>query len=138
MSLELSLRGAIYAALVNDATVGALVGDRIFDAIPNGAAMPYVELGEVQAIDEDIGCGQWLETFVDLHVWSQAVGTPEAHRIIAAVRAALRGDLTLDTNTASGAVLHTFEHQSTRVMRGRDPQVSHGIVTFRANLGGEY
>ena len=41
---SLALQKAVFAALVADAAVGALIGDRIYDAPPRDAVFPYVEL----------------------------------------------------------------------------------------------
>ncbi|ORE94046.1 hypothetical protein ATO13_08231 [Stappia sp. 22II-S9-Z10] len=86
-----------------------------------------------------MGCGQWLETFIDVHVWSETVGMPQAMRIMAAVRSALHSaDLDFDSEGDPVGAVQSFQHQSSRVMRGRDPKVTHGIITFRAFLSGEY
>ncbi len=41
----LALQKAVYAALVADDGVGALIGDRIYDGAPRDAVFPYVTIG---------------------------------------------------------------------------------------------
>lgn len=137
MSLELGLRKAVYEVLQGDAALTALVGNRVFDHVPDGAGYPRVVIGEAVAVDDTYNDGQWLEVNLDVHVWSDVPGTVECLRIIAAARAAIHGaTLTMDQSVAVGAI-HHIQHVSTRTIRGRDPNVSHGITTFRAHLGGE-
>lgn len=137
MSLELGLRRAVYQTLQNDAALTTLVGTNVFDHVPAGANYPRVVIGEGLAADDEYNSGQWLEVNLDVHVWSDVPGTVQCLRIVAAVRAAIRSaTLVMDQTVAVGAI-HDIQHRSTRTIRGRDPNLSHGIVTFRAHLGGD-
>ncbi|MCF3933299.1 DUF3168 domain-containing protein [Acuticoccus sp. M5D2P5] len=139
MSLELAFQRAVVNVLRSDPAVSDLVGDRVLDDVPLSFPTPYVHVGEFQTIDEDVGCGELLEAFVDIHVWTDAVGLVACHAIVAAVRAALReADLALAPDIAPGGKVHVFQHRTSRVMRDSNPRLSHGIINFRAILGGEY
>lgn len=51
----LALQKAVYAALVADMATGALIGGRIYDAIPRAATFPYVSFGDGTVRDWSTG-----------------------------------------------------------------------------------
>lgn len=81
---------ALQAALVAKLkTVSSPAGTRVYDTVPASATFPYVTVGpsELQPTDED--CFDVSENFVQIDVWSRAVGFPEAKQIAGAIRSAL-------------------------------------------------
>lgn len=125
---DLELQGAIVAALKGDAGVGALVADRIYDRVPENAAFPYVSYGPTDDTSADADCITGFDIFVQLDVWSRAVGLPECKRIADAVRVALHdSDLPLPTNA-----LVFLEHRQTRVFRDPDGLTNHAALSFEA------
>lgn len=53
-----ALQAAVFAALSGDATLGAIVGTAIYDAVPTGSLPPiYVRLGSETAVDASDGSG---------------------------------------------------------------------------------
>jgi hypothetical protein len=65
---------------------------------------------------------------LDIDVWSDDPGFPQAKRISDAVRRALLDpELTLATNA-----LVYFEHRQTRFLREPDGLTSHAVLTFEA------
>jgi hypothetical protein len=132
MSAELAVQTALYELWTADPAVQALVGDRVFDAVPGDAAYPHVEIGETQALDEDVGCGPRLEIFVTVHVWSQATGFVETKKIMDALRAAVRAAMEARTVTLPDHALQELRHEQSRTLRDPDGKTSHGVVTFLA------
>jgi hypothetical protein len=129
MSAELALQKAIVARLKADAALTALIAGRVFDRVPAGAALPYVYVRSLQAVDDSAECVDGLEIFVDLDVWSNAVGKPEASRMAAAVRSALNHQsLTLDDPYA----LVEIAHRDTDIGDGGDGILTRARLTFRA------
>jgi hypothetical protein len=126
----LALQGAIVAALGADAAVSNLVGARLYDLAPDDVAFPFVALGEIQVVDDGTACFEdAAEIYVTVHVWSRAVGRPEAHRIAGAVRNALH--LT-DLDLGADLDLVEIRHRDTRVFTDADGRTAHGVMTFRA------
>jgi hypothetical protein len=132
VSAELALRRALYALWRNDETVAGLIGGRVYDAIPTAAVFPYVQLGETQALDHDVGCGPTLEIYQDVHVWSRATGFPEAMNIMSALRASVRTAMADSAVTLDGLELQELRHEQSRMLRDPDGKTSHGVLTFMA------
>ncbi len=124
----LALQKAIVAALVADTAVGALIGDRIYDATPRDATFPYLSIGQVNTADWSTGSEGGAEHQVTLHAWSRERGKKECYAIAEAVEAALHdAALTLDGHAL---VNLRFEFAETR----RDPDgiTYHTAIRFRA------
>jgi hypothetical protein len=133
MAAALELQAAIVAALKASAEVAAIVGARVYDNVPRAAdeitaTFPFVALSGWQSITEDAECVDGEDITVTLDVWSRAVGMPEAHRLAAAVKAALHNaELILDETA-----LVSIEHESTLTLRDPDGLTTHAVLDFRA------
>jgi hypothetical protein len=124
---SLALQKALAARLAAQCPA---LGGRVFDAVPQKVAHPYLAIGETQVIDDGADCIDGLEIFVTLHVWSRAVGAVEARGLCESVRLALRGwspDL-----SESGCDCVDLSWRDARVMRDPDGLTTHGIVTLKA------
>lgn len=129
------LQVAIVARLKASAEVTAIVGQRVYDDVPDkqvrisrtGKAWPYVSMGPSDELADDADCIDGFEITFQVDAWSQEVGYPQVRAIADAVRRALKQDLDLVDNA-----LVSFEHRITRFMRGSDPLVSHAAMTFTA------
>lgn len=128
MSPELELQGLIVTTLKADTAVAALVADRVYDTVPKNTAFPYISMGPVDSTENDAECITGLDVYVQIDVWSQAVGMPECKAIIDAVRRALHdADLSLSQNA-----LVMIEHAQSRAMRDPDGITNHGVCEFTA------
>jgi hypothetical protein len=126
MSVDPSL--ALQGAIVNALAAANIVGGRVYDQAPLDAVYPYVTIGEGQVLPDLADCYDGSESFLDIHVWSRAVGFPEAKRIADQVRGALHdADLILD-----GHSLELLHFQDARALRDPDGLTSHVAMTFRA------
>ena len=83
-----ALQQAVFAALSGDAALTALIGARIFDGVPETAALPYLVLGEAS---ETAAADNAISHTLALHIWSRAGGTREVKQIAAVVRSCLDG-----------------------------------------------
>ncbi|HVY20474.1 MAG TPA: DUF3168 domain-containing protein [Bauldia sp.] len=125
---SLALQKAIVAALIGDSAVGALIGDRIWDAPPRDATFPYLTIGQVNTTDWSTGSEDGAEHQLTLHAWSRERGKRECYAIAAAVEATLHdAALTLQDHAL---VNLRFEFAETR----RDPDgiTYHCAIRFRA------
>ena len=130
MSASAELQKAIFDALVADAAVGALVGDRIFDNGPAGATFPYVSFGPTQEIEDDEECIDCEEHIVQIDIWDRSQGRlVNAKRINAAIKAALHdAELSLPDPYA----LAFIRVRETRAFLDQDGITAHGIVSVAA------
>lgn len=124
----LALQKAIHVALVADAGVGAIAGDRVFDAAPRDPVFPYVTLGDIATSDWSTGTEIGAEHRLTLHAWSRGRGKAEAALLVAALEAALH-DAAL---TLVGHVLVNLRFVAAEVRQERDGVTWHGIARFRA------
>jgi hypothetical protein len=128
----LVLQGMMRSRLGDWPPLQAIVGQRIYDQPPTGAALPYVVLGPVQAIDltRDDCVIDW-EVFAQLDVWSRAVGFPECKQI------AIECDAALGERHPPllGMRIGFFEPRGQRFLRDPDGITSHGVLEYRARYG---
>lgn len=125
-SPSLELQGAIVARLKAWAGLSGTVNGRVYDAVPAGAAFPYITVGEGDETSDDADCIDGFEISLDIDIWSRANGYPEARRISDEVRKAIKSaDLILPTNA-----LVDFRHRQTRFLRDPDGLTSHAVMTF--------
>jgi hypothetical protein len=127
-SAALALQKAVYAAIVADDDVGALIGDRIYDLAPRNAVFPYVTIGQTTLADWSTGTEAGAEHRLTLDVWSRQGGKSECHAIADAIRAALH-DAAL---ALTGHALVNLRFETADVARDPDGITFHGVLRFRA------
>ncbi|MCO4318345.1 DUF3168 domain-containing protein [Phyllobacterium sp. 21LDTY02-6] len=89
MSAGLALQAALLARLGGEPALAALVGGRIFDRVPPGAAFPHVALGPAAIYDCSTGTERGWEHLFTINVWQRALGRRSTYEIMAAIEAAL-------------------------------------------------
>ena len=97
------------------------IGAGVYDAVPRGAAFPYVVIGDGQEAAWDTATETGSEHTFVIRIWSRAGGHREVKQLAAAVRAALCAPLTL-----AGATLVDLAFLSAEYARDGD--------SFRATL----
>lgn len=123
----LGLQAAIVALLKGDAGVTALIGTRVYDHVPSESTFPYVSLGPMQVLGDDIeDCGDGSDVTVQIDAWSITVGYQEVKRIEAAVRNALR---TYPTVTNFQVSVVRFDQA--QFLRDPDGQTRHAAIQLR-------
>lgn len=70
-------------------TVPTAAGARVYDTVPKDAAYPYVVVGPAQVVPTDEDGFDASENYVQIDIWSRAVGFPEAKQIAGALRVSL-------------------------------------------------
>lgn len=125
---SLEVQSALVTALKAAGALPSIVGARVYDAPPTSPTFPYVTLGDCQVLPDKADCIDGAELFLQVDVWSRAVGYPEAKTIAKAVVAKL-DDQPLSVTAHSVIV---FEHQSTNYLRDPDGLTRHAAITFRS------
>jgi hypothetical protein len=122
-----ALQAAVLARLRADTSLTALLGgSRVFDIVPQPPSYPYIALALLETRRQDVSLGPTDEHTLTWHVWSNAAGRLETHRIIEALTASLDpASLTLTDHR-----LVTLTTLSTLTRRDRD--LVQGVVRMRA------
>ena len=122
------MQTAVFAALSNSTRLWDLIGNpaRIYDDVPDTPTFPYVTIPDAHVVDDYADGIVGSEIYVDVHVWSRALGHIEAKQIASAVRSAMCAIL-----NPAGHVVVVFEFVSTRHMTDPDGVTAHSIVTVR-------
>lgn len=128
-SYSFPVQAAVYGALK---AADAICAGRVYDRPSATVAFPFVEIGEGQAIPDDVSNtagtpvgDQGISEFIDLHVWSEYQGQKEAKEIIDQIRTALHGISLTVTGRASALAWVRNE----RIIRDPDGRRTHGVVT---------
>lgn len=127
---SLAMQKLMVTRLKAHAGVTALVGQRIYDRVPESAQFPFIQIGYFQIVDDSADCVDSVECYIELQAWSRAVGQVEAKEIASAVRAALHNyAAALDEPYA---LVGNIEHQSSRPQGDADGITTRIIVNFKA------
>jgi hypothetical protein len=124
----LAMQKAVYAALVADTATGALIGDRIYDAVPRAATFPYASFGDGTVRDWSTGTEDGAEHRLVLHAWSRERGRRETWTILAALKDALH-DAALELE---GHALINLRFEFADAALDPDGITWHGVIRFRA------
>ncbi len=135
LSAGLALQKMVVARLKANAGVAALVGARIYDAVPQDVAFPFVEFTSQLENDESAACmNEAVEVFLDLNCWSRPEGGPssvEALRIAEAIKASLHNPEPLPA-LDGGWALSLIERRSVRTLGDPDGKTARAVITLRA------
>lgn len=121
------LQTAIYAELVSASIPGVsrIVDTKITD--PKGSDFPFIEIGEMQSIQDDVSCHDGTQDVFDIHIWSRYRGQREVKQLMGAVHDALHNT----TLTVSGLASCFAFVEGQRVITDPDGLTRHGVVTIR-------
>lgn len=124
------LQQAIYARLNGDAELTTTLGAAVYDEVPDGAAFPYVSIGEVTENPRDTMGTTGRDTTVTVHVWSQYPGSKEVKQI------QNRVDELLDrwTPTVAGWNETQMLQEFFETFRDPDGLTRHGVSRYSVHL----
>ncbi len=118
----LAVQKAIYTTLTT-----ALYPVKVYDAVPQGAAYPYVVINNTEVMNADFLNSRKDERFIYLSIWSQYRGQKEVIDIMTDIDDALhRKALSLE----SGSMVQSFV-QNKHTMREPDNLTFQGSVKLR-------
>lgn len=124
-----ALQKAIYDAVMADSALATAMGGtvRAYDRVPSPPTFPYITIPDGQFIDDGDTCeADRFEGYVDLQVWSRAVGQVEAKSIAAALRGCILSGLTI-----TGWTANVIQHQQTIHSMEGDGLTARARLTFR-------
>lgn len=121
------LQQAVYTALTGDVTLMAMVTG-VHDHVPQGAAFPYITIGESTAIGWSVVGVSGIETTLVLHVWSRKRGHKEVKQILAEIHRVLH-DAAL---TVPGHALVWLRYGFSQTSLDPDGATYHGIAHYDA------
>ncbi|MEI9887042.1 MAG: DUF3168 domain-containing protein [Rhizomicrobium sp.] len=125
-----ALQQAIFATLAASSEVHDAVGTRLFDAVPRGAAFPYIVIGDDREGDWSTATEPGTSHALTIHIWSRAAGRKETRLAAEAVIGALNGaELTLD-----GQTLIDLRYLESESIRESDGETVHAQLRFKALL----
>lgn len=129
-----ALQAAIIQSLRGNANVAAVVGDRVFDGVPEGAEFPMISLGPSSDVDEELDCLSVEEHTQQIDVWSRDNSRMGPCKdIMDAVKAAIHNKpLILQDPYA----VSTVRVLGKRIVKDPDGITSHGILTVTVMLEG--
>jgi hypothetical protein len=123
-----ALQSSVFAALMADETVQALLSTRVFDAVPRDAAFPYAVLGDGKETNFDTATEEGSEHVFTITVWSRNGGHKEAKSIADAIRFVLNNaTLSLD-----GHALVDLRFLDCAYARSTDGETYSAVLRFRA------
>jgi len=125
-----ALQQAVFAALSVSDAIQEIAGDppRVFDAVPRGAAFPYIVVGEGSESNWDTATEAGSEHALSIRIWSRAGGHKEIKLAAQAVRDCLDGEsLALDGHT-----LVDLRFLSADFARETDGETFRAVLRFRA------
>ena len=129
----LALQKGVRAALVADASISGLIGNRLYDEPPQNVTFPYARFGGIEplAFDTDSMEGALVSFTIEAHSRS-ASGRVEAAQIAEAVKAALHrqeASVTVAGHTLVELIFETFS-----VTRDGEGRGYTAIVSLQAML----
>jgi hypothetical protein len=121
------LQAAIVSIL--NGLVPALAAGGVHAPAPQDNPLPYVEIGESDAVAADVQTRAGQAETVTIHVWTDPGSFAPAKQIMSRIRDALHGKKL----TVSGRSAALANVSSTRVFADDDGESVHGVVTLSVN-----
>ncbi len=124
-SYSWDLQRAVYFELIAASISGVseIVDHKIED--PQPSDFPYVQIGNVSSVQDDVACFDGTEETFDIHSWSRTNGQKEVKQIMGGVHGALHNKHL--TVSGLGSV-HSFV-SGERILDDPDGKTRHGVTT---------
>jgi len=121
------LQQAVYAALAEGSP--PVVSVPVLANAPQDEPVPYVDIGESDALPADVQCRDGLEETITIHIWTKFGSQKQAKQIMSDIREALHlQDLNVSGRSSAMATVAT-----TRLFTDGDNEFLHGVITLRVN-----
>jgi Protein of unknown function (DUF3168) len=126
---QLPLQTAIYAKLTGDATLMGMIAG-VYDRPPQGAAFPYITIGDSASKDASNKAVIGTEHKMALHVWSRQGGRAET----ATIMDRLYQLLNQGTLSINGQTLVAMYFTAGAIALETDGETYHGTLALRIVL----
>lgn len=131
MSVSVAFQDVILRLLEESAAVQAIVGDRIYDGVPDDAVFPYISIGPSDYNPDDADCIDGREETIQLDCWSRDDGLKwPCKQLVDAVKSTLHDH---DDELTSGALVQ-MRVTLARVLDDPDRITAHGVVQVTATI----
>jgi hypothetical protein len=131
MSVSVDFQDVILRLLEESAAVQAIVGDRIYDGVPDNAVFPYISFGPSDYNPDDADCIGGREETIQLDCWSRDDGRKwPCKQLVDAVKSAVHEK---DAEMTSGALVQ-MRVTLARVLDDPDRITAHGVVQVTATI----
>lgn len=123
---------AVITLLRSSASLASAMGQatpEVYDYVPETAMFPHVVYQLSDSPEYDTTTETGFECNFEVHVWSQAEGKLESHKIMEVIYQLLHNNNTL---SLTGYTLCNMRFQTSRVLRDPDGQTYHGVMQFRS------
>lgn len=121
------LQQAIYTKLYQQVSDGDGINASVYDDVPEGAAHPYIVIGEETTSDNGTKDKDGMEHTLTLHTWSQYRGRKQIKELMQSVY-----DLLHNTDiTISGATVANVRQEFSTTLSENDGLTRHGVQRFR-------
>ncbi len=125
---------SIYEELTGYYHLSSMVGDRIYDRVPQNSDYPYLVLGDDTSLPWDTDNTTGSENTLTLHVWSRYYGRKEVKDIMKAIYDCLHRK----NIEVSGAHTVLCQHEFSESFLDPDGITTHGVIRFRIIIDYRY
>jgi hypothetical protein len=125
---SIELQGSLVTLIKADAGLTAIIAGRIYDNVPNGAAFPYLTIGNVQVLPDTAQEYDGSDIVFTIDGWSLTVGQVQIKQLGKALSAALLAA----TMTLVGYRVIEVISEQTQYLIDPDGQTKHGVFVYRA------
>lgn len=121
---------AVFSVLSNAPALQTLVGQKIFDYVPESAQVPYVTMDGFFSTDAPLKDADGEDATCLIHVWVEDRSNLQLSTIVAAIKKVLNQVvLRMNNSVANNVRLH-----STTIVKDRDGIHRQGVLRVTANL----
>lgn len=130
----LAVQAALVQAMLADSGIAALVGDRVYDDVPDGAQHPYISLGPEDWQHWEDMCLTGSDGTVQIDIWSAEPGRAECKQITDRVAALFNRQAPVVPG--AGAVISAISVFLVRYLRDQQSNTRHGVVQVQITAEG--
>lgn len=131
MNVSNALQSMIFTRLTTDASVTALVGQKVYDQPPATVAVPYISFGPSDVTFDDPDCLTTRHEALQIDCWSTAT---DGKREIKAIVDAVKTSLHKYPGTIDPGALVSIEVTLVRILDDPDGITKHGVITVEAEI----